>query len=112
MIIANTNCVDLLDAGILSRFRRRIFIPLPDKSMRKKFFEMKLGQLEPEYFEKLDLNTIAETSEGLSGRAISQVCDDFLHVIGGIKAGIRVSSDLNAEMMRFIKAQIDTGRNS
>ena len=106
LVIANTNCVDMLDAGVLSRFRRRIFIPLPDKNMRKKFFEMKLRQLEPEFFEKLDLDTIADASDGLSGRAITQICDDFLHFVGGVKAGIRTSADLNADLIQIIGTQL------
>jgi len=102
LVIANTNCVDLLDAGILSRFRRKIFIPLPDESMRRHFFEMKLKQLEPEYYGQLDLQKLAEVSDGMSGRAITQVCDDFLHHVGGIKAGIRTSSNLNDDMIAII----------
>jgi Cdc6-like AAA superfamily ATPase len=103
LVIANTNCVDMLDAGVLSRFRRKIYIPLPDKDMRKHFFAQKLAQLEPEYFNQLDLDALADEAEGLSGRDITQICDDFLHHVGGIKAQLRTSEDLNADFIAIIR---------
>ena len=102
LILANTNCRDSLDAGILSRFRRKIFIPLPDANMRKQFFTNKLKQLEPEYFEQLDMEQLAEASEGLSGRTITQICDDYLHFIGGVKAGLRSCDDFNAALIKIL----------
>ncbi|MBE7080303.1 MAG: ATP-binding protein [Clostridiales bacterium] len=105
LVLANTNCKESLDSGILSRFRQRIYIPLPDKNMRVQFFKNKLAQLEPLYFEQLDLEVLAEQSEGLSGRAITQVCDDFLYVVGGIKAGIRACENLNEALLDIIRKQ-------
>lgn len=103
LILANTNCKDSLDAGILSRFRRKIYIPLPDKNMRTHFFKNKLSQLEPEFFEKLDLEQLADESDGLSGRTIAQVCDDFLHFVGSVKAGIRICPDFNQALIDIIR---------
>ena len=102
LIIANTNCKEMLDAGILSRFRRKIYIPLPDKAMRMRFFTDKLRQLEREYFDLLNIEQLADASDGLSGRAISQICDDFLHFIGGVKAGLRSCKDFNATLLEII----------
>lgn len=105
LVLANTNCKESLDSGILSRFRQRIYIPLPDKNMRVQFFKNKLSQLEPVYFEQLDVDLLAEQSDGLSGRAITQVCDDFLYVVGGIKAGIRSCENLNEALLDIIRKQ-------
>ena len=102
LILANTNCKEMLDAGILSRFRRKIYIPLPDKSMRIRFFSDKLGQLEPQYSQQLNFEIFADESEGLSGRAITQICDDFLHFMGGVKAGLRTCDDFNEAMVNII----------
>ena len=102
LIIANTNCVDMLDRGIRDRFRRKIHIPLPDLTMRKRFFKDKLAQLEPEYFSKLNLDELAKASEGLSGRAISQICDDFLHFVGGVKAGLKTCENFNDVLINMI----------
>lgn len=105
LILANTNCRDSLDSGILSRFRRKIYIPLPDKNMRVQFFKNKLSQLEANFFEQLNVEQLAEVSEGLSGRAIAQVCDDFLHFIGGVKAGLRACSNFNEALIDIIEKQ-------
>lgn len=107
LIIANTNCVEMLDKGIQDRFRRKIFIPLPDKDMRKRFFKDKLSQLERIYFEKLNTNQLAEASEGLSGRAITYICDDFLRYVGGVKAGLKPGDDLNNVMLNLIKKKME-----
>lgn len=102
LILANTNCKDSLDSGILSRFRRKIYIPLPDQTMRLKFFKDKLKQLEPEHYEKIDFERVAICAEGLSGRTITHICDDFLHFIGGVKAGIRKCTDYNEFLVQKI----------
>lgn len=102
LIIANTNCQDMLDAGIKDRFRRKIHIPLPDLSMRERFFKDKLRQLEPEFFAQLDLPAMAAESDGLSGRSISQICDDFLHFVAAVKAGLKSCDSFNDVLINMI----------
>ena len=99
LILANTNCKDMLDAGVLSRFRRKIYIPLPDAEMRAVFFTKKLSQLEREYFGEIDVTAVSAASEGLSGRTIAQICDDFLHYIGAVKAGLTPKVDLTQKLI-------------
>ena len=108
LILANTNCMEMLDDGILDRFRKRIHIPLPDKNMRLAFFRGKLSELEAEYVNQLDIEGFAEMSEGLSGRTITYICDDFKYYVGGVKAGIKDGSDLNS----IIYAAINQRMNS
>lgn len=105
LILANTNCREKLDAGILSRFRRKIFIPLPDENARKVFFEKKLraSDIEDEYFEKLDFDRLAQASEGRSGRDITYSCDEFMHFLGSLKAGLRTCDDLTQAMINIIE---------
>ena len=102
LIIANTNCQDMLDAGIKDRFRRKIHIPLPDLAMRERFFKDKLHQLEGEYFSQLDLPMLAAESEGLSGRSISQICDDFLYFVAAVKAGLTSCDSYNDVLINMI----------
>ena len=102
LILANTNCVELLDDGILDRFRKKIHIPLPDEAMRKTFFSMKLKEIEPEYVEQLNFDELALASEGLSGRQITYICDDFKYYLGGVKAGQKDGSDLNGVLVKII----------
>ena len=70
--------------------------------MRKRFFMNKLKQLEPQYFDQLDLDALAAASEGLSGRTITQICDDYLHFVGGVKAGLRQCDDFNEALIRIL----------
>lgn len=106
LILANTNCMEMLDDGILDRFRKRIHIPLPDKKMRLAFFKSKLSELEDEYKAMLDVEGFAEASEGLSGRTITYICDDFKYYVGGVKAGIKDGSDLNSVIYSAIEQRV------
>ena len=108
LILANTNCMEMLDDGILDRFRKRIHIPLPDKAMRLAFFKGKLKELEAEYVNQLDIEGFAEMSEGLSGRTITYICDDFKYYVGGVKAGIKDGSNLNAILYAAISQRMNS----
>lgn len=103
LILANTNCPEMLDAGILDRFRKRIHIPLPDEGMREHFFRSKLSEVETEFFKNLDFAAFAKESAGLSGRSITYICDDFKYLLSAVKAGVRKVEDLNVAMMNLIK---------
>ena len=102
LILANTNCMEMLDKGILDRFRKRIHIPLPDAAMRYSFFKNKLKDIEQDFIDKLDFETLANSSEGLSGRSITYICDDFKYYISGVKAGIKNGDDLNSVLINLI----------
>ena len=102
LIIANTNRKDMLDKAILERFRRKIFIPLPDKTLRIMLFKSKLFDVEPNFMEQLDFEQIGDASEGLSGRSIGQICDDFKFVLGQVKMKL-VDDDVMAHMIRLIE---------
>ncbi len=88
LILANTNRKDMLDPAIAERFRKLIYIPLPDMGMREKLFAAKLADVEPRFSEQLDLHAAAEQSEGLSGRDISFICDDLKYRLSKFKAGL------------------------
>ena len=109
LILANTNCPELLDEGILDRFRKRIEVPLPDEETRKKLFLFKLSDVEKEHIEKLDLHRIAKESWGLSGRSISNVCDDFKYALAASSAGVRECGDLTEEILSLIVERRNSG---
>ena len=110
LIIANTNRKDVLDRAILERFRRKIYIPLPDKTLRIKLFQGKLSDVESNFLEQLDFDQMGDASEGLSGRSIGQICDDFKHVLGQIKIGL-TDGDVMAHMMRLISRMLSESKN-
>ncbi len=73
IIIAATNKPWLLDEAILSRFDKKIYVPLPDKEARIQLFRL---HLEKKGFEVkgITYEELAELTEGYSGRDIANVC--------------------------------------
>ncbi len=73
IVIAATNKPWMLDEAILSRFERRIYIPLPDKKAREEMFKL---HLEKKGFriEGITYEELAELTDGYSGRDIRTVC--------------------------------------
>jgi len=102
LIIANTNRKDMLDSAIAERFRKLIFIPLPDFEMRKALFGRKLDDVERVFLDKIDFDEISDASEGLSGRDITFACDDFKYFLAEIKAGLVEEQDLNLKLLSLI----------
>lgn len=103
LIIANTNCMDALDPAVLDRFRRRIYIPLPDADGRLRMFKSKTKDMEPQYLEKIDWNKAAQLSEGMSGRDITFICDDFKYSVASMKAGVTAQADINQTLENVIR---------
>ena len=109
LILANTNRKDVIDSAILQRFRKQLFIPLPNAEMRKELFRQKLKEIEPSFLEQIDLDSAAENSDGLSGREITFVCDDFKYFLSRLKAGLTEESvkEKFDALIREKRAQID-----
>ena len=108
LIIANTNHKEMLDKAVLDRFRKLIYIPLPDKHSRKLLFTMKLEDIEEDFLYRLNFDEIAEASDTLSGRDITYICDDFKHFLGDAKrenTGNEI--DINEKMLDLIRNRID-----
>ena len=72
MVLATTNCPWDLDEAIRRRLEKRIYIPLPDKSARVDIFKLCLTNIPIEA--NIDLETLAEITEGYSGSDIHIVC--------------------------------------
>lgn len=62
-----------LDDALLSRFQRKIFVPLPDAASRKLIFEIHLLGAD---LGNVDLNELVEKSTGYSGRDIAALCQE------------------------------------
>jgi SpoVK/Ycf46/Vps4 family AAA+-type ATPase len=103
LIIANTNCKELLDKAIIDRFRRTIYIPLPDTKAREQLLRLKLKDLETKYTNIIDFNVAARETEGMNGRQITYLCDDLKHFISNSKVkGIELS-DLTSHLLTLKK---------
>ena len=109
LVLANTNYAELLDDAILSRFRRRVYIPLPDKDTRVKLLKLQLKDLEPERAAEIDFDGFGDDAEGLSGRDIAYLADDFKRSVAALKAGIIQNLDYNKELKRLIKLRRNGG---
>ncbi len=69
-LLAATNFVEMIDAGILDRFMQKIVIPLPDLDCRRRFLEMELKGKKISCALDLVCAHVARQSAGLSGRAL------------------------------------------
>ena len=67
-----TNLPWLLDLAILSRFQRRIYVPLPDKQARGAIFNIQLTQRGHQ--SEVPLAQLVERAASFSGREIEQLC--------------------------------------
>ncbi|MCD6591075.1 MAG: ATP-binding protein [Candidatus Aenigmarchaeota archaeon] len=75
ILIAATNKPWDLDDAMISRFQRRIYVPLPDHEARKQIFEI---HLKGTTLDNISLDDLAEKSEGYSGRDIANVCREAI----------------------------------
>ncbi len=103
LVLANTNCADDLDPAILQRFPQRVPVPLPTLEARRLLFDQKTRDIEAEYRDHMDFGLAAERSQGMSGRDIAFICDDFKYTLGDCKAGIRKLEDINDMLWEVIK---------
>jgi len=74
MLIGATNKPSVLDPAILrpGRFDKIIYIPPPDAPARRQIFTTNLSK----FLKDLDLNRLADATEGFSGADIASVCQE------------------------------------
>lgn len=76
-VIGTTNKPWRLDIGFIRRFEKRIYVPPPNKAVRKKLFEHYIEKLRksPRYEidENLDIDKLAEMTEGYSSADIFNI---------------------------------------
>lgn len=72
MTIAATNAPADVDKAVLSRFQKRVFIPLPDKSAREQILRIHIADQKIPC--DINLSDLAVMMKGYSGREISSVC--------------------------------------
>ncbi|NIO21440.1 MAG: AAA family ATPase [Candidatus Aenigmarchaeota archaeon] len=75
LLIAATNKPWDLDDAMISRFQRKVYVPLPDKSSRKRIFEIHLKGC---VLHGMTHGKLAEMSKGYSGRDIANVCREAI----------------------------------
>jgi len=76
LTIAATNTPWLIDRAILSRFEKKIYIPLPDTPARQRILEIHLQ--EKGHHTQVPYNELVERTDGYSGREIAQLCKEAI----------------------------------
>ncbi|MGM0687408.1 MAG: ATP-binding protein, partial [Promethearchaeati archaeon] len=71
-LIGATNLPWEIDFALLSRFEKRIHVPLPDKSTRERIFEIHMEDID--ITPDVNYSELAELAKGFSGRDISVAC--------------------------------------
>ncbi len=77
LVIGATNHPWDLDNAILSRFQKRVFVPLPDMEARKAIFKLNTKGVNMT-MEDDDFVELAVRSEGYSGRDIANICNEVV----------------------------------
>lgn len=72
LTIAATNLPWLLDQAILSRFEKKIYVPLPDQKAREAILRIQIEGAG--HKTKVPISQLAELTEGYSGREIERLC--------------------------------------
>jgi transitional endoplasmic reticulum ATPase len=107
--IAATNRSDMIDPALLrpGRFDRIVYVPLPDKTTRKKIIEIH-SSYKP-ISKDIDFEKIAELTEGFSGAdvssvvntAVSLVLHEFLQKYSSPEDAAKHASETSVTMKHF-----------
>jgi katanin p60 ATPase-containing subunit A1 len=76
LTIAATNVPWLIDKAMLSRFEKKIYVPLPDDAARRRILEIEIN--EHGHSSEVNLDRLVKRTEGLSGREISRLCKEAI----------------------------------
>lgn len=75
LIMGATNKPWDLDDAVVSRFQKRIYVPLPDKEARKAILMIHLEEAD---LSSINLNELSEKTEGFSGRDLASLCQEAI----------------------------------
>jgi len=76
LFLASTNTPWDIDDAVISRFEKRIYVPLPDEKARRGILRIQLAK---KGFEFDDYDWLMEKTEGYSGRDIKVLCKEAVY---------------------------------
>jgi SpoVK/Ycf46/Vps4 family AAA+-type ATPase len=91
-----TNMPWLLDLAVLSRFQRRIYVPLPDEAARRAILEIHIGRRGHQ--SQVSMEDLVQRTQGYAGREIEQLCQIAVnamirranpHLLGVVERGLK-----------------------
>ncbi|RZB29443.1 MAG: katanin p60 ATPase-containing subunit A1 [Candidatus Argoarchaeum ethanivorans] len=98
LFLASTNTPWDIDGAVISRFEKRIYVPLPDEDARKGILKI---QLEKKGFEFAVYDWLVEKTDGYSGRDIKVLCKGGVYnMVRDLNPGV---ADLAEEGLEEIK---------
>ncbi len=74
MVLAATNFPWEIDEALVRRLEKRIHIPLPDADARRRMFDLNMRTIN--LSDDMDVQVLADKTEGYSGADISLICRD------------------------------------
>lgn len=106
LFLASTNTPWDIDDAVISRFEKRIYVPLPDKDARRGILRIQLAK---KGFEFDDYDWLVEKTEGYSGRDIKVLCKEGVYnMVRELNPGVADVADEGLEEIR--KYEIKTRR--
>ena len=114
MTLAATNLPWKIDPAILSRFDRRIHVPLPDEDVRRAVIGLQIDNRG--YAFDGDRDQLVARTKGLSGRRISQLCEsavqEMVHqanpdLLSHVKRGQRAVSNYTLKLRPLTEVDFD-----
>jgi katanin p60 ATPase-containing subunit A1 len=100
LFLASTNTPWDIDDAVISRFEKRIYVPLPDEDARRGILRI---QLENKGFVFADYDWLVEKTDGYSGRDIKVLCKEGVYnMVRELNPGVADVADAGLdEIKRF-----------
>ena len=106
LFLASTNTPWDIDDAVISRFEKRIYVPLPDEDARRGILKI---QLEKKGFVFEDYDWLVEKTDGYSGRDIKVLCKEGVYgMVRELNPGVADIADEGLEEIK--KYEIKTRR--
>lgn len=98
LFLASTNTPWDIDDAVISRFEKRIYVPLPDEDARRGILRI---QLENKGFVFDDYNWLVEKTDGYSGRDIKVLCKEGVYnMVRELNPGVADVADEGLEEIK------------
>jgi katanin p60 ATPase-containing subunit A1 len=106
LTIAATNLPWLIDKAMLSRFEKKVYIPLPDEAARRAILAIQIER--NGYQTTLDLNELTRRAAGYSGREIERLCKEAInHMVARANPQLIHAVDQGREAVEAYQTHIE-----
>lgn len=104
--IGATNVPWLIDSAMLSRFQKRIYVPLPDEVARQAILEMFI--LKRGHKTQVSIPELVRRTAGYAGREIEQICQTAItHMTQRANPGLMAVVDRGQDALRDYEIRVE-----